>query len=116
MRPIPLIIALFVALALGGCGFSGRQEPPWETMHGNVDTTLRPNVPAEVLQKLRELNEWERKYGNRVAQRLNYDVPGEAQASMSMLKRELSEMGYVAQWNAQRAECVLVRKDADTKE
>jgi len=109
-------MGLCVAFGWGGCERLARHKPAAKDSNANGNSTVRTDIPADAVHKLQELNKWERDYGNRVAQRTNYDVPGEAQAYMDQLKQELSDMGFAAKWDTQIGEYVLVRKGSSDKD
>ena len=106
------MVSLCLAFGLAGCEHSSLEASDDTNGHGSV----QKDTPVEVKHKLKELNKWEHEYGNRSDRRANYDVPGEAQAYMDQLKKDLAEMGFAAQWDTARGEYRLVRKDTDRKE
>lgn len=59
----------------------------------NMDVSVRTQ------ELLTELNDLERKHGNRIRKSPDYDVPGEVIAKMDIIKEELEELGYMLVWS-----------------
>lgn len=88
---------IYLAFGLTVCGCAKQQpqiDPAKETSQGGHSAYASR---AQVL--IVELNELERKYGNRVRRDPNYDVPGEVVARMQLLEEELRSVGYKAVWH-----------------
>lgn len=56
-------------------------------------------IPTHVARALAELNDIERRAGNRIRQDVDYDVPGEVVSKMKSTIRYLNECGYDVQWD-----------------